>query len=223
MLGHSHALSGALTGLAAGALLSLPLGATAALAGFTAGAALLPDLDSCGSSPARSLGFLSGAISHVIRAISGGHRHATHSALGIAFFAFLAWLACDFRRDWEGMAGLALLTALMTAAALEALHLARSHPADAAGLIVAAFVTWHGAGLVMIPAAVALGCATHIAGDMLTRSGCPLGWPASEYRCHLLPARLRFSTGHAVEIWLVGPALIAGIVVLSAAALRVLP
>jgi hypothetical protein len=78
MLGHSHALSGAVTGTAAGILLHFPDPRTAALAGFTAGMALLPDLDKCGSSPARSLGFLSEAVARVIATISGGHRHATH-------------------------------------------------------------------------------------------------------------------------------------------------
>jgi len=53
MLGHSHALSGAVTGIAAGILLHLPVPQVATLAGFTAGMALLPDLDKCGSSPAR--------------------------------------------------------------------------------------------------------------------------------------------------------------------------
>ena len=57
MLGHSHALSGAVAGVATGILLHLPVPQVAALAGFTAGMALLPDLDKCGSSPARCLGF----------------------------------------------------------------------------------------------------------------------------------------------------------------------
>jgi hypothetical protein len=37
MLGHSHALSGAVTGLATGILLRMPLPHVVALAGFTAG------------------------------------------------------------------------------------------------------------------------------------------------------------------------------------------
>jgi LexA-binding, inner membrane-associated putative hydrolase len=61
MLGHSHALSGAVAGIAAGVLLHMPVSRVAALAGFTAGMALLPDQDKCGSSPARCLGFLSEA------------------------------------------------------------------------------------------------------------------------------------------------------------------
>jgi membrane-bound metal-dependent hydrolase YbcI (DUF457 family) len=79
MLGHSHALSGGVVGLAAGIFLHLPIPQTAALAGCTASMALLPDLDKCGSSPARSLGFVSEAVAWVFGRISGGHRHATHS------------------------------------------------------------------------------------------------------------------------------------------------
>jgi hypothetical protein len=45
-----------------------------ALAGFTAGMALLPDLDKCGSSPARCLGFLSEAVAWIIGRLAGGAR-----------------------------------------------------------------------------------------------------------------------------------------------------
>ncbi len=100
MLGHSHALSGGVAGLAAGIFLHLPIPQTGALAGFTAGMALLPDLDKCGSSPARSLGFVSEAVAWIFGRISGGHRHATHSFLGIAVFTALAWVSCQFRADW---------------------------------------------------------------------------------------------------------------------------
>ena len=136
----------------------LPIPQTAALAGFTAGMALLPDLDKCGSSPARSLGFVSEAVAWVFGRISGGHRHATHSFLGIAVFTVLAWVSCHFRADWGGKAGLALLMTLSVSAALEALHLARGHVADLAGVAVAAATVWYGYGLRFIPIAVLLGC-----------------------------------------------------------------
>jgi membrane-bound metal-dependent hydrolase YbcI (DUF457 family) len=167
MLGHSHALSGGVAGLTAGIFVDLSIPQTAALAGFTAGMALLPDLDKCGSSPARSLGFVSEAVAWVFGRISGGHRHATHSFLGIAVFTALAWVSCHFRADWGGKAGLALLMTLSVSAGLEPLHLARGHAAGLAG--------------------VAVGCVTHITGDMLTDSGCMLGYPWSRQRFHLLP------------------------------------
>src|SRR5215472_2301170 len=144
MLGHSHALSGAVTGMATGILLHLPVSQVAALAGFTAGMALLPDLDKCGSSPARCLGFLSEAIAWVAGRISGGHRHATHSVLGVAIFTGLAWACGQFRHDWAGKAGLALLLTLSAAAALEALHIARGHAADLIAIGAAARAVWSG-------------------------------------------------------------------------------
>ena len=218
MLGHSHALSGAVTGIATGILLHLPVSQAAALAGFTAGMALLPDLDKCGSSPARCLGWLSEAIAWAAGRISGGHRHATHSVLGVAVFTGLAWACCQFRHDWAGKAGLALLMTLSAAAALEALHIARGHVADLIAIGIAAAEVWFGYGLRLIPLAVLIGCCTHIAGDMLTDSGCMLGFPVSRQRFHLLPEPLAFTTGTRPELLVVDPILSGALLVLAALA-----
>ncbi len=223
MEGHSHALSGACTGLAAGIVLHEGLTADVALAGFTAGMALLPDLDSIGACASRSLGFISESVAWVIRLISGGHRHASHSLVGIAVFTGLAWVACLFRHDLAGQIGLGLLLVIAVAGALEALHLARSHVADLAGVAVAGAVVWHGYGLALIPLAVLLGTATHIAGDCLTKSGCMLAYPLSEHRSHLLPGRAAFTTGTRPELWVVDPALMVLLGLLSWDALSGLP
>jgi len=215
MLGHSHALSGAVTGIATGVLLHMPVPHVAALAGFTAGMALLPDLDKCGSSPARCLGFLSEAIAWVAGRISGGHRHATHSVLGVAVFTALAWVSAHFRGDAAGKAGLALLMTVSAAAALEALHIARGHVADVIAIAVAAWVVWSGYGLGLIPLAVLAGCCTHIAGDMLTDSGCMLGYPVLRHRFRLLPEPLAFTTGTGPELLIVDPILTAALLVLA--------
>ena len=218
MLGHSHALSGAVTGIATGILLHRPASQVAALAGFTAGMALLPDLDKCGSSPARCLGFLSEAIAWAAGRISGGHRHATHSVLGVAIFTGLAWACCQFRHDWAGKAGLALLLTLSAAAALEALHVARGHAADILAIGVAAGVVWFGYGMRLMPVAVLVGCSTHIAGDMLTDSGCMLGFPVFRHRFHLLPEPFAFTTGTRPELLIVDPILTGALLVLAALA-----
>ncbi len=216
MLGHSHALSGAATGLGAAILLHMSVPQAGALAGLTAGMALLPDLDKCGSSPARSCGFLSEAVAWTIARISGGHRHATHSVLGVALFTGLAWLSCHYRADWAGKAGLALLMTLSVAAALEALRLVRGHLADLVGIGVAAGEIWYGYGLRLIPLAVLIGCSTHILGDMLTDSGCMLGYPASRFRFHLLPEPLAFTTGTTPELLIVDPILSLSVLALAA-------
>jgi membrane-bound metal-dependent hydrolase YbcI (DUF457 family) len=215
MQGHSHALSGAVTGLAAGIVLHKSLPADVALSGFTAGMALLPDLDSCHASSARCLGFLSYAVAWVVRLVSGGHRHATHSLLGIGVFTGLAWLAGHYRADVAGKAGLALLITIAVSGAIEALHLTDSHLSDVIAVAVAAAVVWHGYGLALIPLATALGCGTHIAGDMLTDSGCPLAWPLSLYRVHI-PEPFAFTTGSRRETWGVVPVLSAALAFLAA-------
>jgi membrane-bound metal-dependent hydrolase YbcI (DUF457 family) len=215
MLGHSHALSGGVAGLAAGLFMHMSVQHTAALAGFTAGMALLPDLDKCGSSPARCLGFLSEAVAWIFGRISGGHRHATHSLLGIAAFTGLAWLSAHFRYDLAGKAGLALLMTLSVAGGLEALHLVRGHLADLIGIGVAALEVWYGYGLSLIPLAVLIGCSTHIVGDMLTDSGCMLAFPWSKHRFHLLPEPLAFTTGTRPEIMIVDPILTGALLLLA--------
>jgi membrane-bound metal-dependent hydrolase YbcI (DUF457 family) len=215
MLGHSHALSGAVTGLAAGIWLHYSVPQIAALAGFTAGMALLPDLDKCGSSPSRSLGFVSEAVAWVFGKISGGHRHATHSFIGIAIFTALAWVSCHYRADIAGKAGLALLMTLSVSAGLEALHLVRGHAADLIGIAVAAGEIYYGYGLRLIPLAVFIGCCTHIAGDMLTDSGCMLFYPYGKHRFHLLPEPLAFTTGTWPEHSIVDPLLTVALALLT--------
>jgi membrane-bound metal-dependent hydrolase YbcI (DUF457 family) len=207
MQGHSHALSGACTGLAAGILLHLRVPGEVALGGFTAGTSLLCDLDSCGSSAARCLGFASRILAWVIAAACGGHRHLTHSLPGVALFTTLAWLACHFRHDWGGQAGLVILVGLSVSAGLEALHVTDGHLADLIGLAAAVAVVVYGYGLTLIPLATALGFGTHIAGDLATDSGVRLLYPFSGRKFHLLPEPLAFTTGTRPETRIVDPAL----------------
>ena len=205
--GRVHAGSGAVGGLAVGIVLHKTLGYDATLSGFTAGMALLCDTDSCGSTPSRSLGFVSGAVSHVIRLVSGGHRHATHSFLGIAAFTGLAVLASRYRHDYAGMAGLALLITLTVSGAAGALRIADSHKADVIGIAVAAGVVFLGYGLALIPLAVALGCTLHCVLDSCTDSGVNWLFPW-RYRFHLLPEPLAWTTGSRPETMIVAPALL---------------
>jgi len=75
-----------------------------------------------------------------------------------------------------------------------------------------------GYGLQLIPLAVLIGCSTHIAGDMLTDSGCMLGFPVSKHRFHLLPEPLAFTTGSRPELLIVDPILTGSLLVLAALA-----
>lgn len=113
MLGHTHALTGLAAGAAAATLvLHEPLPSALTLTVLSAAFATFPDLDQTCSSAGRSLGPVSRLAAIVIRRVSGGHRHGTHSVAGVAAFTGLAVLASAFRADIAGMAGLALLVAL---------------------------------------------------------------------------------------------------------------
>src|SRR5216683_2961333 len=152
MLGHTHALSGAATGAAAGTVLHAGSSGGAALALLCAGFATVPDLDHCGTTASRSFGFLTEAFAWLVSKASGGHRHGTHSILGVAAFTALTWLACVFRRDLPGRIGLGLLLAIAMASGLRALRLG-GHFADLAAIAGAVAVCATGWHLTLIPVA----------------------------------------------------------------------
>lgn len=204
MMGRTHALSGAVAMLATLTATnwhhsSLP---TLTVATLTAtGAALLPDLDHPHSTISRSLGPLSRVLSNLVAAIAGGHRHATHSLLGTAA-ATLATAALVAAGRWPLLICIGFLIALgagslgLTPGRTPHLLLV----ATAIGLLTLAI--HHGADPTLTPLAVAVGCASHIAGDLLTGDGVALFHPL---RSRVRVAGLR--TGGVVEKLLVGPSL----------------
>ncbi len=218
-LGHTHALSGLVTGMAVGLYAvhlplvplpdasRLPASHLAILAGLTAGAAVLPDIDHPDSSLGHCFGFMTRAFAWLIGLVSGGHRHLTHAALGVAGFTGLAWLAVSHRDviGWE--IGLALFLSLILAGGLYAIGV-HGHGADALAIAGAIALMVSGTGVALVALAVGLGCATHVIGDMLTDDGCPLLYPFSRYHFRLLPRPLAFTTGTWPELWLVNPALV---------------
>ncbi len=222
-LGHTHALSGAMAGLGVGlyathlahlAHVHVHVPSTSAelllFTGLTAGAAVLPDIDHPNSTLAHCFGLLTKSFAWLIGKISGGHRHLTHAILGVAGFTFLAWLAVKYSRDIGAKVGLAIFLALIIAGGLYAFGV-RGHVADviAIGAAIALVVT--GTGLALIALAVGVGCVTHVVGDMLTEEGCPLLYPLAGWRFRLLPRPLAFTTGTRPELWVLDPALAAGL------------
>ena len=212
MKGHTHAISGAVSGLAVGSLVMHETAAPLALlAGLTAAYALSPDLDSCGSTEARSFGFVTAALAWCVRAVSGGHRRGTHSALGVAAFTGVAWAACEFRGTWPGRIVLFVILAVGLASAADALRKGPAHAENILALGGAAVMCWTGYGLALVPLAAALGCATHLAGDACTRCGVPILWPATMREFHLTPRPFWFTTGKTAERRVVTPLLLAAL------------
>src|SRR6201994_288382 len=93
MMGRDHALSGAFAFAALAPLLHVSEAHLAAGVVLTAGAGVLPDIDHPDSTISRSFGFLTEWFTWVVDRISGGHRHGTHSLIGIAAFTAGAYAA----------------------------------------------------------------------------------------------------------------------------------
>jgi hypothetical protein len=63
---------------------------------------------------------------------------------------------------------------------------------------------------------VLVGCTAHVVGgDMLTDSGCMLGYPVSRHRFRLLPEPLAFTTGTRPELLIVDAVLSGALLVLA--------
>jgi membrane-bound metal-dependent hydrolase YbcI (DUF457 family) len=233
MLGRDHALSGAVAFAGLAPVLHVRVSYLAAGVVLTAGAGVLPDIDHPDSTISRSFGFLTEWFAWVVNKLSGGHRHGTHSLLGIIVFTAAAYGAGLYQLSepksvtshvipsWH-FAPAALILALLYSAALRALHIG-GHFGDLIGIGAALATCFTGADLTqlavaswhvpLLATAVALGCAAHIAGDELTHGGCPLFWPVNMHEFHLLPRPLQFTTAKMCETWVIFPLLVIGLAV----------
>ena len=223
MMGRTHALSGLVVGVAAGQFAwHLNPAHVAVAAAVTAGAAVLPDIDHPDATCARDFGFVTRAFAWLIEHVSGGHRHGTHSLVGIAAFTGAAYAAEHYRQSLGGKIGLGLLLVLVLASALRALKLG-GHFADLIAIGGAAAMLYYGYDVTLVPWAIAAGTAVHLAGDMLTNEGIPIAWPLSRYHVRLLPEPLAFTTGTRPERWVVAPMLVVALAWLVAVVEKIVP
>lgn len=214
MQGYSHALSGATGWLACTSASSAALGwydqtTEVALVGavLCAGAAMVPDTDHTEGTIAYSLPSVEVGDSTLIpsptrvvcggvNAISGGHRHGTHSHVGIIAFAILAWLISFLIIPIQGRdvaLGSGIVAVLLVAFAVKALGINHS-VAKKRSLTGALMGSWLGVWVIALgtagaatwlldyrwawlPLVVALGAFLHCVGDTLTTQGVPWLWP----------------------------------------------
>ena len=151
----------------------------------TAGAALVPDADHRHATIAHSLPPLSNIMCIQVGKMSGGHRHGTHSVLGLAVFVAIAALAGMWTMELPGFGtifpGAGILSVLLASFAAKALKFIPDTMQNfpwIVGIAVGAFVTMYAPQQpYWFPMAMGLGVAIHVAGDMLTTGGCNLLWP----------------------------------------------
>ncbi|EOM77696.1 metal-dependent hydrolase [Rhodococcus rhodnii] len=203
VMGPTHAMSGALAGLAVAGLLPAEWGAPASpaetftFAAVCAGAALLPDLDTPQSTVSRSFGPLSRLLARLVDAISlgyytltkgkrdgkrrGGHRTLTHTLLfAVALGAGVAYAVSTLGKP-------AIVTTLFLALGLALRGLGGDLAKEKGWILVSllaaalAALTWQWyptqEGSAALGIAVTLGCIVHGLGDAITKEGVPLFAP----------------------------------------------
>lgn len=216
MMGHTHAASGIavwlavttssqITGVMGHRLSVMDLAFGAVVCG---GAALVPDLDHPEGNAAKTFGIITESFAKGLAFISGGHRHATHSALGLGiamagfYFAtkipvlpyVLMFLCSSFAFR---AIGIAIPGERQTAPIV---NLVLSVAMVAAVLLLQAPLWW-------MPWAIGIGYATHLAGDCLTKEGCMLLWPDKhKYRL------TQMKTNGVVEKFVVAPVLLIAVI-----------
>lgn len=202
MMGYSHAVTGAagwlaLTSTSGAALGVYSPGSTAVvLAGsiLCAGAAMAPDADHGQASIAHSLPPVTKWMAQGIGAVSGGHRHGTHSIIGVIVFTLFTYLMSFWVMDIEGRTvaiGTGLIAIFLVAFATKTFGLHRSIGTGVAGDILGTaagpwIVALGTAGVATycfderwswLPICMAVGTFIHILGDGLTVQGVPWLWP----------------------------------------------
>ena len=157
MMGRDHALSGAVAFAALAPLLDVHEAYLAAGVVLSAGAGVLPDIDHPDSTISQSFGFLTEWFAWLVDKLSGGHRHGTHSLLGIAVFTGAAYWAGVYQLSephsvtrhvefsWH-IVPAALILALLYSSALRALKIG-GHWGDLIGVGAALATCFTGADL----------------------------------------------------------------------------
>lgn len=208
-MGKTHATSAAVAFLACLPLLPHASAAEVAMATLcAAGAGVLPDLDHPSGTAAMSFGVISHVATKFIHWVSGGHRHGTHSLLGIGAFTADAYVQSGNRWALAGLLWVCLGLAVRSVHHRKHRHDHSLGLANAVGCAVVAYllaghVATHGGERMLVATAVCIGVTAHIAGDLLTPEGCPLGWPYPQ-RFHIAEV----STDHWTEHCVVMPALL---------------
>lgn len=227
MMGHTHALTGAIAWLAlAPPLAALPLlnessrfidtgimanalSPAELIAGaiICAGAAMLPDLDHPSATIAQTFGPVTWLLSKVVSWLAGGHRGATHSlAFAVATGFGAHWLATTYP------IGRDIMVVLLIGLSLRAIGVGIPRKKFASAMVnigmtaglYAVFLSMD-VGYAWLGLVVGIGSFVHVVGDCMTERGCPVLWPLSAK--FVLPWKIGIKTGRKFEQKILAPAL----------------
>ena len=219
MLGRNHAAMGLLLGeslLMVGHVNSSSVAPV--LIGLTAGS-LWPDVDEPNSLVSRSFGLISMAFASGVNRISGGHRQATHSPIGIALMSSCAYLLGLSHLGHLILAIGAVFIVLKSVVPWSVRVFALGGTIGAA--VISLFVGFwlSGVGLLPLVLGFGLGSLIHLLGDWVTPSGVPWLWPLSSHHFSLDLWSTDSFTEHLVGLGLWAVVLLGGWHLIGAVAL----
>lgn len=201
MMGKTHALTGLFGGLLGAYMARVGIGEGAAGVMLCAGAAILPDIDHPRSTISNAYGPLTRSFCWIMSKLTGGHRRGTHSLPGIAVLGLVAQGGVTYRHTIPGMVALSVIMILCLAGAVRLLKIPGWIDDLLPIPIVVGVVCFTSLPLDLVPVSVMLGCVIHVAGDMVTKTGCPLLWPFSQTNTKLG----LFKTNGVTERYVVTP------------------
>ncbi|MEO5874709.1 MAG: metal-dependent hydrolase [Streptosporangiaceae bacterium] len=147
------------------------------------------------------------------------YRERWHGFVSVVVCALVASAVAVGCYQYGRQAGTVLVGAiliLVLAAAIRPLRI-KGVWDDLAPIPIALAMLWLDADLTVLPYAIVAGVVIHIAGDMITFGGCPLGWPWSQ----TMRGLKWFRTGSRIENRLVAPVL--AVVLVAATSAQVYP
>lgn len=203
MKGHTHSLSAgaawvAVTSTSTAALGIAPQESAVVIVGslLCAGGGMWPDIDHQDGTIAWSLPPISRWLCRGVGAISGGHRHATHSLFGVAVTAAIGFGMSLLVIDVHGRSiaiGGGIMALLLTAFAVKVFGIGSGVASKKSllggvlssplgpwiiALTTAGLATWFmGYRWTWLTLALTLGALVHCIGDALTVEGVPWLWP----------------------------------------------
>jgi membrane-bound metal-dependent hydrolase YbcI (DUF457 family) len=204
MMGRSHFVSGIVAFEVTASQMHYTPEQAAIGAIVVASAALLPDIDHQHATISRTYGPITVGVSRVIAKLAGGHRRGTHSLVGIGILGMAAQACVTYRHQILAMAVLSGILIVTLAAGVRMLRIPGWIDDLAPIPVVVIGVAFTNVDLTSVPVALVIGCVTHVIGDCLTNSGCPILWPLSDERLKLG----LFKTGKRAETWIVFPVLV---------------
>ena len=222
MLGRNHATMGLLVAEGIALTTHLPLhGMIPMVVGVGAGS-LWPDIDEHESKISFSLVPISTMVSAVMSRITGGHRRATHSPIGIGISTGLALLAAKYNPHISMLLCIAAVYILLRSVIPTLVRWL--FVGGSLGILVvsifAGLALFHSHDTTTLVWWFGLGSLVHLVGDVVTAGGIPVMWPFSTTKVALTHMKVGSPTERIIGLLMTATLLVSVYVTLHGVSIK---